>query len=782
MLLNTAAFVAGAWWLQQQAALPSAGGAFIVAAIAALALVGMRSGPAPMRVAGQVLLVAACAGAGFYWAAMQAGWRLSDRLPAQWEGRDIRVVGVVAGLPERTARGWRFVFEVERTLTPDAYVPRRVIVSWFDPDAAADEAAVSPVTPGERWRFSARFKRPHASYNPHAFDAEAWLLERGIRATGYVRDTAPRERVDAFVMGPRYAIERLRARLRDRLLAELAGKPYAGVVVALTVGDQQSIPAAQWQVFTRTGVNHLMSISGLHVTMVSGLAFLIVFRLWRRSPLLVQHAPARSAAVLAGLVAALCYVLLAGFAVPAQRTLWMLGTLAFAWWLRVFATPSGILATALLVVLVLDPMAVLAAGFWLSFGAVTLLMYVTAGRVRREGWLLAWGRTQWTLFLGLAPLLLVLFQQVSLVAPVANAFAVPWVGLVVVPLSLLAAVIPWVPVADLAHATMAVAGAMLEFLSDLPAAAWTQRAPSAWAALLAVAGAAWLLLPRGFPARWIGLIAMLPLVALPAARPGFGEAWVSVLDVGQGLAAVVQTRSGALVFDTGPAWSSEADSGSRVIVPFLRGEGVRRLEGLIVSHDDADHSGGAASLLAAVPVRWVATPLPEGHAALASAHPAPCIAGQRWEWSGVRFDMLHPEADSYNSPGVRDNARSCVLKISTGGAALLMAADIEKDSERSLLARGTGLTADILVAPHHGSRTSSTPEFISAVQPNVTIFSVGYRNRFGHPAPDVVARYRSVGSRIVRTDEGGAIRVVLNERGWSLERWRDARPRYWHDR
>jgi len=779
-MLNAAALVAGAWWLQQQASLPSLGGAFVVAALAVLAVVGMRSGSATLRGAGQVLLLLACAGGGFYWAAAHAAWRLADRLPERWEGRDVRLVGVVAGLPERTARGWRFVFEVERTLTPEAYVPRRVMVSWFAPDAVDDQAAVAPVVPGERWRFTARFKRPHASYNPHGFDAEAWLLERGIRATGYVRDTGPRERVDAFVARPGYAIERVRARLRDHLLRSLAGKPYAGVVVALAVGDQQSIPAAQWQVFTRTGVNHLMSISGLHVTMVSGLAFTIVFRLWRRSPALLERAPARSAATLAGVAAALGYTLLAGFAVPAQRTLWMLATLALAWWLRVFATPSGILASALVVVVLIDPMAVLAAGFWLSFGAVAFLMFVTAGRVLREGWILAWGRTQWTLFVGLAPLLLVLFQQVSLVAPVANAFAVPWVSLVVVPLALVAAVIPWPPLAELAHGTMAAAGIVLEMLSALPASAWTQRAPPTWAALLAIAGAGWLLLPRGFPARWLGLLAMLPLVALPPVRPGFGEAWVSVLDVGQGLATVVQTRAGVLVFDTGPAWSSEADSGSRILVPFLRGEGVRALDGLIVSHDDSDHSGGTASLLAAVPVSWVATSLPEGHAALATARRLPCVAGQRWDWSGVLFEMLHPDAGSYNSAGLGDNARSCVLKVSTPGAGILLAADIEKDSERSLLARAAPLSAEVLVAPHHGSRTSSTPEFIAAVQPQVTVFSVGYRNRFGHPAPDVVARYRAVGSRIVRTDAGGAIRVVLDRQGWSLERWRDARPRYWH--
>jgi competence protein ComEC len=330
---------------------------------------------------------------------------------------------------------------------------------------------------------------------------------------------------------------------------------------------------------------------------------------------------------------------------------------------------------------------------------------------------------------------------------------------------------------------MVPAAAALEGLSALPSAAWAQHAPPAWAVVLAVAGAVWLLLPRGFPARWLGVLAMIPLAVAPVPVPAYGEAWVSVLDVGQGLATVVRTRGGTLVFDTGPAWSGEADSGSRIVVPYLRGEGVRALDGVFVSHEDADHAGGAASLLAAFPAGWVASPLPDGHAALASAaRTAPCVAGQSWSWAGVHFEVLHPAADSHGRVGLKDNARSCVLKVSTAGARMLMTADIEKDSERALVAGGAPLSAEILVAPHHGSRTSSTPAFIEAVRPGVTVFSAGYRNRFGHPAPDVVARYREAGSRIVRTDEGGAIRFTLDAQGFSLERWRDARPRYWHVR
>jgi competence protein ComEC len=492
--------------------------------------------------------------------------------------------------------------------------------------------------------------------------------------------------------------------------------------------------------------------------------------------------PARNAAAAAGLVVALAYALLAGFAVPAQRTLWMLAIVALALWLRVFATASGMLAAALLAVLLFDPMAVLAAGFWLSFGAVALRMYVTGGRVAVEGWVAAWSRTQWALFVGLGPLLLVLFQQVSVVAPFANAFAVPWVSFVVVPLSLLAAVIPWQPLALLAHAAMLPAGVALEWMAALPCAAWTQHSPPMWTVALALAGAVWLLLPRGAPSRWLGALAILPIVVAPMAQPAFGEAWVDVLDVGQGLAATVRTQAGALVFDTGPSWSPEADSGSRIVAPFLRGSGVRRLAGAIVSHDDGDHAGGAARLFEMVPPDWVASPLPDDHPALVGTlRRMPCVAGQAWEWSGVRFAVLHPDAASYGLVPGKDNARSCVLKVSSAGASVLFAGDIEKDSERGLIAQQVRLASDVIVVPHHGSRTSSTREFIAAVLPEAAIFSVGYRNRFGHPAPDVVARYRDVDARIVRTDEGGAIHLVLDATGWRLERWRDVHRRYWQE-
>ena len=783
MVAAIVAFAAGCWWLQQQARLPPLAGVFVVLAALALAFLWRNARGAGWRSAALVLALPAFAGLGFYWAAATATWRLADALPPAAEGREIRVEGLVSAMPERTERGWRFDFAIERSLDPQWRLPTHVALSWFDADAVDDNApglSTAPIRPGERWRFTVRLKRPHGSYNPHTFDSEAWLFERGIRATGYVFGGAPRDRIAATVVRPLLVVERLRADIRDHMRAALGDRPYAGVLIALAIGDQQAIPAAQWRVFTRTGVNHLMSISGLHVTMVSGLMFALVHWGWRRSTRLPLWCTARDAAVLGGFAMALGYALLAGFAVPAQRTVWMLAVVAVTLWLRVFTTPAQVLAVALLVVLLIDPLAVLSAGFWLSFGAVALMMFATGGRVDRPAWWRSWGRVQWALFVGLAPLMLVLFQQLSVIAPIANAFAVPAVSFVVVPLTLLGAVVPFEPLLHLAHASMVPIAAALDLLADLPAASWTQHAPPPWAVALGVVGALWALLPRGFPSRWLMVPLAAPLLLVRPPPPDEGTARVTVLDVGQGLAVVVQTRQATLAFDAGPGWSPDADSGSRIVAPFLRGEGIGHLGALIVSHDDNDHSGGAASLLGLEGADWVATSLPADHPAIApAARRLRCVAGQHWRWSGVDFDILHPQADSYGYRSIPDNARSCVLRVSTRGASLLIAADIEKESEQQLLGSGAVVKSTALVVPHHGSRTSSTPAFIAAVAPRVAIFAVGYRNRFGHPKPDVVERYRAAGAAIVRTDQAGAIQMTLGDGDLTWTQWRDSRPRYW---
>lgn len=776
MRLHIVLFACGVWLLQRQAELPDLRYAALVA-LAVPAWWLLRAPRRALRWAGYAGSGAAALVAGFFWAATLAHVRLADALPAQWEGRDIELIGVVASLPQVHERSVRFEFDVEQVLTTEAHVPERIVLSWW-----GRSGALPVVRAGERWHYTVRLKRPHGTANPHGFDYEAWLLERGVRGTGYVRPRAEAQRLAAMVHRPAYWVEAVREHLRERILTSLAGRAYAGVIAALVMGDQRAIPPVQWQTFTRTGVNHLMSISGLHVTMVSGLAYALALLLWRRSTRLTLRLPAPKAAAAVGVMAAFLYTLLAGFAVPAQRTLYMVCVVAVALWSGRAAAASVVLAAALFVVLLIDPWAVTSAGFWLSFGAVGAILFVMVNRIRQPHWLAGWVRTQAAVTLALAPLLLALFQQVSVISPVANAFAIPVVSLAVVPLALVGAMLPFDAVLHLAHRVMAWCMYALDALSVLPAAVWQSHAPAGWAIAVALAGALWLMLPRGFPGRWLGALACLPLFFVLPTAPRWGEVRMAVLDVGQGLAVVVQTAQHALLYDTGPAFGPAVDSGNRIIAPYLRAAGIRRLDGLIVSHDDSDHTGGALSVLQALPVAWLASSLPDmDPLPLLADEAMQCHRGQGWEWDGVRFEIIHPARESYDVRA-RNNDRGCVLRISAPGATLLLPADVERRTEEALLAQGVDLTADVLVAGHHGSRTSSTLAFVQAVRPRAVIFPVGYRNRFGHPHPEVVERYRDLGSALYRTDTDGAVLVTIPVAGAiTIERYRALHRRYWLD-
>lgn len=776
MRSNILLFALGALLLQQQPQLPD-----LRLALLALPAVGaavfLRN---DSRFALPLSALTALA-AGFFWAALCAQIRLADGLAPELEGENLRLVGVIASLPQESERGIRFEFDVERVLPDSAQVPRHVSLNWYHRKHKDGMLSAAPgVRPGERWELTVRLRRPHGNANPHGFDYEAWLLERNIRATGYVRDDAANQRLVADVALPSYRVERLRQGVRERFRSALADAPMAGVLIALAIGDQQAIPRDQWQVFVRTGVNHLMSISGLHITMVSGLVFALVYGLWRRMPWLILKLPARKAAALAGAVAALGYGLLSGFAVPAQRTVYMVLAAACALWFSQVISVSRVLCLALLAVVLLDPWAVLSPGFWLSFGAVALMLFVTAARLASPHWLRAWGRAQWAVSLGLVPLLIALFQQVSLVSPIGNAFAIPIVSLVVAPLALLSAIPALDFLLPLAEHVMAGCFAALEFLSQLPEAMWQSHAPPAWALAAGLAGVVWTLMPRGFPARFAGVALLLPLFLAPNTKPSEGELWLTVLDVGQGLAVLARTENHALLYDTGPEFSPGADSGNRIIVPYLRASGIGHLDGLIVTHDDSDHSGGVRSVMEAVPTGWLASPLALDHSIVMNAKQAMrCFAGQSWTWDGVRFDVMHPSWETYADPKRKDNDRGCVLRIASSRGAVLLAADIEQRSELELIARvHDALHADVLIAPHHGAKTSSSEEFVQAVNPQLVIFAVGYRNPFGHPRPEVIERYRNLGAQIYRTDRMGAIEVRMQKQP-AIETYRLRERRYW---
>jgi competence protein ComEC len=799
MRIIVALFASGIWIFQQQAELPPAsifGPAWLAWSVLAAGAGGLhlrlrqRLARPPARLLALLLLLgvpALCAG--LLWAAQRAQWRLGDALPMVLEGQDVALVGRIAELPQLLDDGVRFVFEVESAAIADAsvVVPRRVLLSWY---RERDESSPLPmVLAGERWAFSARLKRPHGFVNPSGFDHEAWLLERDLRAGGYVRGGA--QRLDAEPGTLLQAVHRLRGTVRTRFLQVLGEAPHAGLLVALAVGDQRAIPASQWETFRRTGISHLVAISGMHVALAGLLAAALLDALWRRVPALALRLPAAKAAAVLAFVAALGYGLVAGMGVPVQRTLLMLGVAALGLLCGRTPAPARLLLLALGVVVGVDPWAVLAAGFWLSFGAVGVILFVLGGRQRAQrrhsGWRDAL-RVQLAITLATVPMLLALFQSFSLVSPLANALAIPAVSFVITPLALLAAALPVDGLLLLAHQLCSALMVPLVWLAASDHALWRQAAPPAGLLAAALLAMPVVLLPRATPGRAAALIVLASLLLWQPVRPAPGSLQATVLDVGQGLAVHLQTATHDLLYDAGPPYGVHSDAGDRVVLPYLAAAGVERLDRLVLSHDDADHIGGARSVLADLPVAAVLageddrSGLWRDALRLPGAGPDWCRAGERWQWDGVDFEVLHPPPAAH--PSRRNNDQSCVLKVSAGAASLLLVGDLEAAGEQAMLARlgAEALASSVIVVGHHGSASSSSPAFVDAVLPEAAVHSAGYRNRFGHPHPAVWARWSEAGARNWRTDSQGAIRIGLSAAGVQLDAARALRPRYWHGR
>lgn len=736
------------------------------------------------------ILVAATFLSGMTYTCWRSAAVLADQLPEAAMGRNVKVTGVVDSLPDRTARGQRFLFRVE-SAESQWHIPGLIQLSVWQKDAdgeALDNGIPQSIQPGERWTFMVRLKRPHGLANPHGYDIEARLFEMGVRATGYVRGG---QLLDPFVLTPSTLIARLRYQIRARFERVLPQELYpdAGILTALAIGDQKAIPGEMWQVFAKTGTTHLMSISGLHVTLFSGLVAVMVAWFWRRIPKFASRIPAQRAGVFCGWFAAAFYTLIAGAGIPALRTLFMLSVGALALMTGRHVSPFRILLLALVVVLLFDPWAGMSPGFWLSFVAVGLLLWAALSehgdadeqaslgrRLRR--WVRSFGRTQWAVTIGTLPFLLIFFSQFSLISPLTNAIAIPWVSGVVTPLTIFALVIPVDGLLVLADALMSPLVSWLSWAAALPVAIWHAPVPTALVFVLALLGALWWLMPAGMPGRWMALFLCLPLVWPRTAQIPEGQARIDILDVGQGLAVVIRTHGHTLLYDTGPYYSGTADAGDRVIVPYLRAIGVDQLDGMVVTHRDTDHSGGAQSVLESMPVGWVADPPDTNFAnGMSGVQSKTCVAGQAWVWEGVQFEFLYP-LRTYKGIEAASNHQSCVLRVSVGGKSMLLTSDIESPDELAMLAHGIR-PSNVLLVPHHGSGTSSEPDFLDAIQPEVAVIPVGYRNRYRHPKPEVLSTYEARRIKILRTDRDGMVQVNLP--AMTITGYRQTHRRYWMD-
>ena len=750
--------------------------------------------------AGAVAGVAAAALLGFASTHPRAALRLADALPAALEGQDLLLRGTVASLPREGLQGVRFEFEVEAAWHrgQPVRVPRRVSLGWWRGLEADAMLAAPPqaVRAGQRWQFTARLARPHGALNPHGFDLELWLFEQGLRATGSVRDTRGQAAPVLLQAAAAHPVERLRQAVRDGIQARVPDAGAAGVLAALAVGDQAAIERGDWALFRDTGVAHLMSISGLHVTMFAWLAGALVTVLWRHHPGAPRRVPAPVAGRWAGLVLAAAYALLAGWGVPAQRTVAMIAVIVLLrHGGRRWPLPA-VLGAAGFVVVLGDPWALLQPGFWLSFVAVGLL--AASGPVQqrpgadgrpRWPWLRAALQQQAVATVGLAPLSLIFFQQLSVVGFAANLLAIPVVTVLITPLALLGVLMP--PLWTLGATVVSALEAALAWMAATPLAVWHAAAAPAWAVAAGLLGAGVAVLPWPWRLRALALPLMLPLLAPPVARPAPGSFELLGADIGQGTAVIVRTATHTLLFDTGPAWGTPGvDAGERVLVPLLRALGERRVDTLVLSHRDSDHTGGAASLAQALPVAALVSSLEDGHPLRALAPHRPCTAGQRWRQDGVDFEFLHPAAAALAAatPATRANTLSCVLRVqAASGASALLTGDIEAAQEAALVREaGERLRSTVLWVPHHGSRTSSTADFIAAVAPRVAVVQAAHRSRFGHPAPAVLARYAAAGVAVVATPACGAWRWHSTPAAAGPTAatpgvcTRDQRRRYWH--
>ena len=691
----------------------------------------------------QFLLVSCCA---FVFSVWQAQHRLAWQLPKQLENKAITVQGMIVSLPTNNRLYAHFIFALKK-MAGKKVANIKISLNWY--------GKYPVLRVGDVWHLIVKLKNIHGFVNPGGFDYTRYMLQKNIRAKGYVKPS-----ILNHLFASRWYLEPI-ARWREYLAGIinklLPHSPYRPMITALVVGQKSGLQATQWQVLQRTGTNHLLVIAGLHIGMVAGLVFFIFNYLWRLNARLLLIVPAKQIAVIMSLFSAFFYSVLAGFSIPTQRALVMMAIFTLAMIRRRYL-PLGLgLAYALLSVLILHPLAILSFGFWLSFTAVGIIFYTISACLHLHGIWQIWGRLQVALSVGLLPATLLFFQNASLIAPIANLIVIPIVGFLVVPFSLLAVFMHFISftishwLLHLAVLFLTIAWHILAWLAAQPLLSWQQAVYSQWSLVAACFGILLLLAPRGFSMRYLGIFWCLPLFFAKLQYLPLKTVKFTLLDVGQGLASVVQTAHHVLIFDTGAKFSDNFGMGTAVVVPFLRSQNIRKIDTLVISHGDNDHIGGAAAILKAMPVQQIMTSVPERFMRQGVQL---CLTGRHWQWDGVSFRFLYPNREHLHL----DNNSSCVLRISVGQQHLLLTGDIEQPVEQFLLAHEAKfLPAQVLVAPHHGSKTSSSQAFLKQVQPRYVLYPVGYLNRFHFPSSSVVARYRAIGAQAFSTASSGAI-------------------------
>ncbi|HLD84336.1 MAG TPA: DNA internalization-related competence protein ComEC/Rec2, partial [Coxiellaceae bacterium] len=602
---------------------------------------------------------------------------------------------------------------------------------------------------GQQWQLIVKLKPPIGTHNPGGFDYAQFLMMHGISATGFVVAHAHNQ-----WLGTQHVwLQTFRENTQQQIQHAIHNPMIAAFISALSVGLRDGFNDSDWMVFRNTGTNHLVAIAGLHIGFVFAVFYFLLQWGWRQSSFLLLHGPAKRFALLGGLIAAFLYACVSGFALPAQRAIVMLVCLIAGEFFYRPITLTRRLLYAAWIILLLNPLSFYDSSFWLSFCSIALLGFVMSGRLQQSNQFISWSRMQLAILIGLLPLMLLYFQQISLIAFFTNAIAIPWIGFVILPITLMATVCHSATLFYISGQCLAPLWYFLQSVSSFSWSTWHHAVINPFVLIASTIGIFFLIAPCGFKAKWLGCFGLLPLFFYTPSTPKHAQFWVSVIDVGQGLSVLVQTQHHVMLYDAGAHYPDGFDFGESVVAPYLRRQGISRIDRLEISHGDNDHSGGVSAIMHDFTVKNVFTSAPRLVAQWRAHY---CVAGQNWLWDGVQFQTLNPASHK----NYQDNNSSCVIKISNNNTSMLLTGDIQAETEARLVKRyGSQLQSTILLVPHHGSRTSSSELFLNTVSPREAIISAGKYNHYHLPAPSVVARYQKRHMSLYNTADDGEISV-----------------------
>jgi competence protein ComEC len=707
---------------------------------------------------------------GFLWASLAMNWQLNHRLPQSLNNKRLVMLGEVINIPQSSPRSTKFLIRPLSFSPALDRLPQRIKLNWRD--------APPSLRPGQRWRLLVKLKQPHGYQNPGGFDYERWLFGKGIQATGLVVGSDQNE----LLRQPAFNLNGWRMDINDQIEKHCHGCRQSGLMQALATGFRGNIPQPTRQLLQQTGTAHLIAVSGLHIGIIASVFYFIGLRLWRQLRWL-QSLVRTDFSIGLAWCGGLIYSLLSGFDLPAQRAMMMLSVLLFTSLLRLPLNLLHSTIAAVLLVLIVSPLAVLSSSFWLTLNALLIIIFASQLLRRQDSWLKQLVIIQGLFALLYIPISLIIFNQLHTASFFANLFAVPWVSLLIVPFNFLLLLLFWLP-DDFLQLLYGLLDLMLQglvdFLSWLPAHGLSAiKLPpfSVHWLILSVIGLLILLQPGRLISRnllWMAL--PLSIFWRPQQPP---DLRVSILDVGMGTSVVLQTRQHSLIYDFGPGNRSRYSLGKWVVLPFLQQAGIEQVDSIVLSHSDQDHIGG----LYAVSEKFADTPVFSGmvedirNKFPQFYHLQSCQRAPSWRWDGVLFEFLQ----TAHEPSDSDNDRSCVLRISSARQVVLLSGDIEQLQEQRLLQKyRQKLKADYLVVPHHGSMTSSSVAFIKAVSARQVIFTSGFLNRWRFPRAEIIDRYRKSGAQIHNTAEAGAIEIVCDKTACRLNEYRRRRPRIWY--